>query len=63
MAQRDGRRIEGARTGFLAKNERINGEGKVRKLRSSVIYYQGRRMKACHKDSDPACVSVGKRWQ
>lgn len=31
----------------LAKNERISGEGKMREFRSSVIYYQGRRMKAC----------------
>ena len=56
MAPWHRRRFEGARTGFLAKNERINGEDKMREFRSSVIYYQGTRMKACANDSDSACV-------
>ena len=45
MAQRDRRRFERAKAVSIAMNERISGEGKVREFRSSVIYYQGRRIR------------------
>ena len=62
MAPRHRRRFEGARTGFLTKNERISRENEMREFKSSVINYHSTRMKTCPDGSDSAwvlCASDG----